>query len=292
MKQSPNFSGQGGVTKKDGAGTGDDENKKPKSTILKEIWEGQTFRAKLAKIALAFGIAELVLWLANTIWFNHHSFSVNANLDFWVKTICIFITAGGILAVSDAVLKTSGRATILAFSLFFFVTVAGYYYPAPYYEDGKPTVYVNSRTGDIYQNAYADIQHDARTNRNYFLHPRSNDTCWNDSPKNVELIDLFHHRPNPNPSYNPPTEVVTYFVSGSPYTFILKAGETLDHWITFQQDRKVVINLSSDNHDYLVIYSATEQYHDAQEFIPNHDPTEFFLKAGNTDQIITMTLSQ
>jgi hypothetical protein len=295
IKQSPNFKGAGGVTKKNGVDTRDN-NKIQKSSFWKEFQEGQTFRVKLVKIALAFIVAKLVLWGANIIWFRNHSFSVNADLDFAVKTICVFIAAAIILMVADAIMKTSGRATKLAFGLFLFVTVAGHYYPSPYYEDGKPTVYVNSRTGDIYSDAYADIQHDAKTNRNYFLHPRSNDTCWNDSPKNVELIDLlFKHRSHsgPNSSYNPPMAIITYPISDSAYTFVLKAGQTLDPWVTFQQDRKVNISLSSDNYDYIIVYSEAEQYHDGLNVaIPKHDPTKFFLKAGDTDQIITMKLSK
>jgi len=300
IMQSPNFLGQGGVTKKDGVDVEDDGNKKPKFNFWKEFLEGQTLRAKLAKIGVAFGVAKLVLLVANVIWFYDHSFSVNADLDFAVKTICVFVAAAIILMVADAILKTSGRATKLAFGLFLFVTIAGHYYPAPYYKDGKPTVYVNSRTGDVYQDAYADIQHDARTNRNYFLHPRSNDTCWNDSPKNVELIDLlFKHQrhSSPSSSYNPPSGSILYSISGSPYIFTLKAGQTLNHWVTFQQDRDVHFELSSDSDscDFFIVYSKNEQYHDEGSLdmkIPDHDPSIFFLKAGKTDQVIIMKLKE
>jgi len=300
MKKRPNFKGQGQVTKKGFAPEEESdskEDKAKKTSRFKDWYHGDSTGVKLFRVGMAFGMAWFVLYLSNIIWFNHHTLSVNDHWDFWAKTICIFGGAAGILTVVDLVFRTDGKATAMAFSLLFCVTVARHYFPAPYYENGKPTVYVNSRTGDVYQNAYADIQHDPKSNRNYFLHPRSNDTCWNDIPKNVDISDFFKkHNSEPfvstNPPYNPPATDKLYLVRNSPYTIILKAGQTLDHWITFEQDKEVNIEISSPDSNHDIIYSESEQYHDGPNVqIPQHDPTRFFLRAGNTDQVITLKLS-
>lgn len=290
MKKRPNFKGQGQVTSKNQV---EEEvaNNNPKSKWYQQFLEEGTLAHKFFKVFLSFLIAWFVLWLSNMLWFDHHTFSVNDHYDFWAKTGCVFIAGGLILLVVDAVFQTEGNSTKLAVLLLFFVTVAGHYFPAPYYKDGKPTVYVNSCTGDIYQNAYADIKHDARTNRDYFLHPRSNDTCWNDAPSNVEILSGSDDTDGVEGiGYNPPSSRIVY--SAGTYSFKLKAGETLNHWITFIQSRNVNFNVSSDNNDFTIYYSETEKYYAASnESIPAHDPSVFFLKAGNTDQIISMEVS-
>ncbi len=290
MKKRPNFKGQGQVTTRKPVEEEKTDNVSQSKWYQKFFEEG-TLAHKFFKVFLSFLIAWFVLWLSNKLWFDHHSFSVNDHYDFWAKTACVFIAGGLILLVVDAVFQTDGNSTKLAVLLLFFVTVAGHYFPAPYYKDGKPTVYVNSRTGDVYQNAYADIKHDARTNRDYFLHPRSNDTCWNDAPANVELLsfdDSDNEVIGSNSGYNPPSEELVYYVGI--FNFNLRAGETLNHWIAFREP--VHIELLSDNYDYKIIYSESEQYHDGPGVvIPDRSGTRFFLKAGSTNQSIVMKVT-
>ncbi|PIT94330.1 hypothetical protein COT98_04310 [Candidatus Falkowbacteria bacterium CG10_big_fil_rev_8_21_14_0_10_39_9] len=246
------------------------------------------------KVILSFCIALFVLWLARGLWFNNRFISVNEGIDFWVKTGGFFVAAIGILAIVDSVFKTKGDTTKLSIILLFFVTVVRYYYSAPYYENGKPTIYVNSRTGNVYHTAWADIKHDDKTNRDYFLHPRSNDTCWNDTEENVNMVKLFNKKVSyvdPNVDYDPPMRTVVYTVEGSPYTFKLKAGETLNHWISFAA-KNMHISLDAENYDYWMIYSSSEKYHSAPDVVPpDRDYARFYLKAGDRDQVIKMTLS-
>ncbi len=291
MKQRPNYV-EDGITKKKGS-----VGKQPDETENESNWErfkglfsGDSFLNKFVRVLLAFVVAWFVLYLSNKLWFDKYPVSVNDDWNFWIKTCGFFGAAGLILMVSNAVFKTEGNATKLAFVLLFFVTVVQHYLPVLYFEDGKPIVYVNNRTGEIFQKAGGPIHHDAKSNRDYFLDPRSNDTCWNESPKNIDIVKA----PDVRSDYNPPTKEINYSANESSYTFTLKAGQTLDHWIVLKtkNGKNVHFEILSDDYDYYLIFSETEQYHGGPDVVvPNRYLAKFFLQAGSTDQVITMKLN-
>ena len=52
------------------------------------------------------------------------------------------------------------------------------------------------------------------------------------------------------------------------------------------------ISLDAENYDYWMIYSSSEKYHSAPDVVPpDRDYARFYLKAGDRDQVIKMTLS-
>lgn len=293
MKQRPNYV-EDGITKKRGSVNEqfDEIENKSKSFWegIKELLFGDSFLSKFVRVLLAFAIAWFVLYLSNELWFDKYPISVNDDWNFWIKTGGFFGAAALILMVSNAVFNTNGSATQLAFLLLFFVTVVEHYLPVLYFQDGKSIVYVNNRTGEIFQQVGGPIHHDAKSNRDYFLDPRTNDTCWNESPKNIEIVEVSDDRLD----YNPPINEINYSASESTYTFTLKAGQTLDHWIVLKTEngKNLHFEILSDDYDYYLIFSKTEQYYGGPDVVvPNKYLARFFLRAGSTDQVIIMKLN-
>ncbi len=248
---------------------------------------------RFGKFLISFSIAFGIRYAVNSIWFNHSVYFSDPEYDFYVKLATIFIGSGGFLFVLDSAMKSKGHTTALALGLFLFVNIAQHYVKQYYNPNGESKVFINVHKGYVYTEEYAgDIAEIkvAGNGKKYFIHPVSGDTCWNDDVRKINIM-----KPNNtsyyNSDYNPPTRTVVYTVEGSPYTFKLKSGETLDHWIAFAA-KNMHISLDAENYDYWMIYSSSEKYHSAPDVVPpDRDYARFYLKAGDRDQIIKMTLS-
>lgn len=297
MKQRPNYV-EDGITKKSGSVDVRVDNEPKPSNYRRFVqwYQGlnDSMATRFVKFLISLGVAYGVRVLVYSVWFDHAVFSADPSWDFWEKTAIIFCAAAGLLVVLNSAMKSEGNTTALALILFFSVSCAQHYVKRYYDSNGNSRVFIDSRKGYLYLEEevikYADIK-TTSTGVRYFIHPTSGDTCWNDSPKKLEHY-VGENNQNFNSDYNPPTEVITYKVRKEPYVITLKAGETLDHWITFNQDRSVRFEILSDNNDYTVFFSETDKYYGgSNDVIPDHDPSVLFLKAGKTDQIITMKLS-
>ncbi len=76
---------------------------------------------------------------------------------------------------------------------------------------------------------------------------------------NLRVSDIKKNTP-PSTKRGKITKTKIYRPSNSPYTIVLKAGETTDYWLIFPTDRKYAFNLSSDDYKYIVTFDDGTSY--------------------------------
>jgi hypothetical protein len=251
------------------------------------------FLGKLIKFLVSYFVAFIIRKIVYWAWFYEMTFDVNPHVDFWIKIIVIFGAAAGLLLALNSSMKTKGNTTALALLVFLGVKIAQHYVRSYYDSDGKSKVFVNSKTGDIYLESevisFTDIKTDGNGKR-YFIHSVNGDTCWNDSPKNVESFNPLGVGQKSSQS-SAPTSSVVYTPSGSPYTFSLKAGECSKNWFVIEERTKIWWELQSDNYEFLVFTEdGGPGVHGGKDLrLKDSWPVKFYVQAL-TDQVITLKI--